>query len=106
MTEPTGNTTTVRALLDGGSAVSLISNKVMKALSLRRTGETISVRGIGKGGATSNHPISQVTMTSRLQKDWSKDIGVIGMDHMTEHMPSQSIPYVRNLPYLKKIGGL
>ena len=101
MTGPTGNTVTVRALLDSGSAVSLISKKMMKRLALKNTGETVSVRGVGASGKPSNHPTSQVTLTSRFQKDWVKDIGVIGMDQMTEAMPTQQISYVRKLPYLK-----
>ena len=101
LTGPTGNTATVRALLDSGSAVSLISKKMMRRLALRNTGETVSVRGVGAAGKTSNHPTAQVTLTSRYQKDWVKDIGVIGMDQMTEAMPTQQISYVRELPYLQ-----
>ena len=101
LTGPTGNTVTVRALLDSGSSVSLISKKMMKRLALKDTGETVSVRGVGASGKTSNHPTSQVTLTSRFQKNWVRDIGVIGMEQMTEAMPTQQISYVRNLPYLK-----
>ena len=73
----------------------------MKRLALKNTGETVSVRGVGASGKTSNHPTSQVTLTSRFQKDWVRDIRVIGMEQMTEAIPTQQISYVRKLPYLK-----
>ena len=103
LTGPSGTTLTARALLDSGSTLSIISTKVMKILSLKKTGKTVSIKGVGKSATTSNHPVSQVTLSSGYQKTWSREITITGMDKVTRELPLQGASAVRKQPHLKNL---
>ena len=103
LTGPTGTSLTARALLDSGSTVSLLSNKLMKTLSLKKTNSSISIEGVGSTKTATQHPISQVTLSSSYMKEWSREITIAGMDKVTRELPLQGASSVRQLPYLKNL---
>ena len=91
LTGPSGISLTARALLDSGSTLSILSTKVMKILSLTKTGSNVCIEGVGSSATTTNHPISQVTLSSSYRKNWSKEITIAGMDKVTRELPLQGL---------------
>ena len=103
LTGPTGVSVTARALLDSASTVFLLSTKMMKILSLEKTNNSVCIEGVGSTATTTNHPISQVTLSSSYKKNWSREITIAGMDKVTRELPLQGASSVRELPYLKNL---
>ena len=103
LTGPSGISLTVRALLDSGSTLSILSTKVMKTLSLKKTGSSVCIEGVGSSATTANHPMAKLTLSSSYNKDWSKEITIAGMDKVTRELPLQGASSVRELPHLKKL---
>ena len=69
---PTGKIITVRALLDAGSTLSIIADKLMKNLNLTRTGKEVSISGIKSKDSQRPHPMAKVTLTSEYDPTWSR----------------------------------
>ena len=103
ITGPTGKSLTVRALLDSGSTLSIISTKAMNFLSLKKTGHQVSIEGVSSNPTNINHPLAKLTISSDYTKDWSKKITVAGMDKVTRQLPLQSAPSVRELTHIKDL---
>ena len=103
LTGPTGKTITVRALLDGGSTLSILSNKIMKFLHLEKTGGHVSIAGVAAQSTQKQHPLAKVRLSSNFRKDWSKKITVAGMDKVTRTLPLQAAASVRELEHLKDL---
>ena len=101
LTGPTGKSITVRALLDSGSTLSILSSKVMKFLSLQRTGRYVAISGVEGKSTKKNHPLAKVTLSSDFKKEWSRRITVAGMKDLTRDLPFQEAKFVRNLPHIK-----
>ena len=103
LTGPTGNSLTIRALLDSGSTLSILSTKVMKFLSLKKTGRSVFIEGVSSKPTNINHPLAKLTLSSDYKKDWSRKITVAGMDKVTRQLPLQDASTVRELPHLKNL---
>ena len=84
---PTGKMLTVRGLLDGGSTLSLVSNRVMKLLSLEKTGKTVSISCIKSKNSKQAHPMAKVTIKSNYTQGWSREITVAGLDEVIRQLP-------------------
>ena len=65
---------TVRALLDSGSTLSIVSTRLMRFLSLERTGKTVSISGIKSKSAQQSHPLAKVTISSDFKQGWKRKI--------------------------------
>ena len=103
LTGPTGKSITVKALLDSGSTLSILSSKLMKFLSLEKTGKHVSISGIKSKSNHQNHPLAKVTISSEFKKDWSKRITVAGIDEVIRQLPLQEAHSVRNLEHIKDL---
>ena len=103
LTGPTGKSITVRALLDAGSTLSIVSSKLMKFLSLKKTGKHVSVTGISARSTQRDHPLAKVTISSEFKRGWSKRITVAGMDEVIRQLPLQGAHSVRNLGHIKNL---
>ena len=79
---PTGKLVTVRALLDAGSTLSIISTKLMKFLSLKKTGKEVSISGIKSKNNQQSHPMARVTLASEFKTEWKRDVTVAAMDEV------------------------
>ena len=103
LTGPTGKVITVRALLDAGSTLSIISTRLMKFLSLEKTGKTVSISGIKSNSNQQAHPLASVTISSDYKKGWSRDITVAGLDEVIRQLPLQSAHSVRKMNHIKNL---
>ena len=100
---PTGKIITVRALLDAGSTLSIISSKLMKNLNLTRTGKEVSISGIKSKNSQKPHPMAKVTLTSEHNPNWKREIVVAAMDEVIRQLPLQDAQSVRRMPHLKDL---
>ena len=103
LTGPSGISLTARTLLDSGSTLSILSTKVMKTLSLKKTGSNVTIEGVGSAATPTNHPMAQVTLSSNYRQNWKKQITIAGMDKVTRELPLQGASSVRELPHLKHL---
>ena len=103
LTGPTGRTITVRALLDSGSTLSILSTKLMKLLHLEKTGGQVSIAGVSDQSTQKQHPLARVRLSSKFRKDWSKTITVAGMEKVTRQLPLQAAESVRSLNHIKDL---
>ena len=100
---PTGKVITVRALLDAGSTLSIISKQLVKQLQLTQTGRRVSISGIKTKNSNQEHHMARVTLASEYQPGWRREITVAQMDEVIRRLPLQTAHAVRTLPHLKHI---
>ena len=100
---PTGKMITVRALLDAGSTLSIVSTRLMKFLQLKKTGRSVTISGIKSKSNKQTHPLAKVTLASQFTQDWKKEITVAGLDDVIRQLPQQSAHSVRKLPHIKDL---
>ena len=100
---PTGKLVTVRALLDAGSTLSIISTKLMKFLSLKKTGKEVSISGIKSKDNKQSHPMAKVTLASEFKTDWKRDVTVAAMDEVIRQLPLQDAQSVKRMEHIKNL---
>ena len=100
---PTGKIITVRALLDAGSTLSIISTKLMRNLDLVKTGKEVTISGIKTKESLKPHPMAKVTLTSHHNPEWKRDVTVAAMDEVIRQLPLQDAQSVRRMPHLKNL---
>ena len=100
---PTGKFLTVRALLDSGSTISILSTRVMKYLKLKDTGKTVSITGVSSSSTNRRHPLASVTLSSDFKPDWEAKVIIAGMDQVTRQLPLQEATKVRSLPHIQDL---
>ena len=100
---PTGKVITVRALLDAGSTLSIISSRLAKDLSLEKTGKEVVITGIKSKNSTKHHPMARVTLTSEVTPSWRRQVLVASMDEVIRQLPLQDAGAVRRMPHLKDL---
>ena len=98
---PTGRMTTVRALLDAGSTLSIVSTRLMRFLSLEKTGKTVSISGIKSKTSHQAHPLAKVTLASEHTEGWKRDITVAGLDEVIRQLPLQAAHSVKKMEILR-----
>ena len=93
VTGPTGKSLLVRALLDSGSTVSLITKKVAKNISLRRLGTSMTIASLGDVINEPANPTASVTISSLYRKDWSAEVvaGIAQTDHRLKLPPGSLV---------------
>ena len=104
LTGPTGTSMVARALLDSGSTLSILSAKAQRTLSLKKSGHTTFITGVGAAACSAKpcHMV-QVNLSSRFQAEWSKDVTVAVLDRVTDDLPLQGASAVRKLPHLQNL---
>ena len=100
---PTGKMITVRALLDAGSTLSIVSTRLMRFLSLEKTGKTVSISGIKSKTSHQAHPLAKVTLASEYTEGWKRDITVAGLDKVIRQLPLQAAHSVKKMEHLKNL---
>ena len=100
---PTGKVMTVRALLDAGSTLSIISTKLMKHLNLTTTGKEVAISGIKSKDNQQSHPMARVTLASEYHTDWKRDVTVAAMDEVIRQLPLQDAQSVRRMSHLQDL---
>ena len=92
---------TVRALLDSGSTLSIITDRLAKQLNLKATGKTVSISGIKSSNSSQLHPMKKVELASEFQPSWRTEINVASMKEVIRKLPFQNVPHVREMPHFK-----
>ena len=92
---------TVRALLDSGSTLSIISERLVKQLHLKPTGKSVSITGINSGDNSPLHPMCKIELASEHKPSWRKEINVASMKEVIRRLPFQNVPYVKDLPHFR-----
>ena len=100
---PTGKMMTVRALLDAGSTLSIISTKLMRNLDLVKTGKEVSISGIKSKDNQKPHPMAKVILASEYDPSWRKEVTVAAMGEVIRQLPLQDAASVRRMPHLQNL---
>ena len=103
VTGPTGTTILARALLDSGSTLSIVSDRVQRVLELKPLGNEVKVQGVGSASESDCCPLTNVVLTSNYQPDWSHNLTVAVMKRVTRNIPIRNASAVREMPHLQGI---
>ena len=98
---PTGRVARARALLDGGSGISIISNHLQQTLQLQKTKESMFISGVGRQTEQSAFPITSIHLSAIDSSVWEKQQRVAVMPKVTQDLPLLAASSVRDLPHLK-----
>ena len=96
---PTGLVAKARALLDGGSSISIISNRLLQTLQLQKTAESMFISGVGKTSTQTAYSISNIHL-SAISGSWNQQQRVAVMPKVTSDLPLQAASSVRRLPHI------
>ena len=100
VTGTNGLTQTVRAFIDGGSSVTLISNKLKTALALKPTG---AIDGVAGFVGETQHPIVSLTLSSPQDRSWERHITAISMPKVIRDLPLKDASITKGMPHLKHL---
>ena len=101
VTGKNGKTVSARAFIDGGSSVTLISNKLKTALALKPSGGSLAIDGVAGFVGETQHPIVNVTISSSYDKKWERNISAIAMPKVIRDLPLKDASVVRDMPHLQ-----
>ena len=103
ITGTNGITIPARAFIDGGSSVTLVTNKLKKALALKPSGGSLSIDGVAGFVGETQHPIVNLTISSNYDKSWERNISAIAMPKVIRDLPLKDASVVKNMPHLQGI---
>ena len=101
VTGPTGKSIRVRALLDSGSTVSLVTSSVAKQLSLQRLDKTMDISALGDVVTAAACPLTTLTLSSLHTPGWNLEMTAVITGKISGHIPLQGASSVRKLPHIK-----
>ena len=93
----------VRALLDSGSNVSLISTKAANSLQLPKTATHITFSGVQDSSSAPSHALVHVSLSPVQAPHQSLEISAALVNKVTCDLPLQGAAGVQNLPHLKDL---
>ena len=102
LTGPTGKQMVVRALLDSGAEVSIISSKIMNTLQLTRQDEWMTLQGIESPENSTARPTAMVTV-SAVNSEWSQPVKVTVLPKVSTELPKEHLQSIRDMPHLKDL---
>ena len=88
LTGPTGKQMVVRALLDSGAEVSIISSKIMNSLQLIKQDEWMTLQGIESPENSTARPTAMVTV-SAVNSEWSQPVKVTVLPKVSTELPKE-----------------
>ena len=103
VTGTNGVTRTARAFIDGGSSVTLISNKLKTALALKPTGQNMSIDGVAGFVGETQHPVVNLTLSSPRDQTWERNITAISMPKVIRDLPLKDASITTNMPHLQNL---
>lgn len=92
-----GSTVVLRALLDNGSQVNLITEDAVKLLGLRKCHSQITVCGVGNIEATHARSKVSIIIHSRINPSAAVEIDALIMPTLTQTLPTRAIEFPPNL---------
>ena len=103
ITGTNGITQTARAFTDGGSSVTLISNKLKTTLALKPTGAQMAIDGVAGFVGETQHPVVNLTLSSPRDKNWERNITAISMPKVIRDLPLKDASMTRNMTHLQNL---
>ena len=92
----------VRALLDSGSAVSFVSERVAQALRLHRCSQNVKICGItGLSIENSNHSLTSFKIASVHTPNRQLSVSAVVIPHVTCDLPNYPVPFDRGWEHIK-----
>ena len=101
LTGPTGKSMNVRAMLDSGAEVCLLSSRVMQQLQLKRSNEWMTVGGVEPRETPIPRPTTCITVTSLFREDWSRKVKVTVLPKVTPDIAQHSLKFLKDLPQVQ-----
>ena len=84
-----GTTHKIRALIDHGSQINLITDKLANKLQLYRKPSVMLINGVGKSKSNSARGIVSVKISSCVDSTWESSLDCYVLNAITEDKPSQ-----------------
>lgn len=86
-----GQSHKVRALIDYGSQINIITEKLANKLQLPKKPSTTLITGIGKIKSDMAHRISSVKLSSCVDSTWETHVNCYVLSEITENKPNQAV---------------
>ena len=103
LTGPTGKQMVVRALLDSGAEVSIISSKIMNQLQLTKQDEWMTLQGIESPENSTARPTAMVTVSGVNNREWSQPVKVTVLPKVCTQLPKEHLQSIRDMPHLRDL---
>ena len=101
VTGSNGKNRTVRAFIDSGSSVSLISNKLKTELALKATGCSMSIDGVGEFRGETPYPVVSLNLSSPQDRNWDRNITAVALPTVVRELPLKDATKIKDLPHLQ-----
>ncbi|XP_018313282.1 uncharacterized protein [Mycetomoellerius zeteki] len=88
VTSPNGYVTTVRALIDQGSEISLISERTVQRMRMPRTRSTVSLVGIGARSSNKTRGVISMSISPHFVSDFRCNVSAHILTSLTSALPS------------------
>ena len=106
VTGSNGVTLNVRAILDSGASMTLISNKLTEELDLIKTGNLVLLLGVAGLSGKVAHPEVKLTLSSPLDKSWKMGISAVSTAKVIGCLPLKDVPITTPIPHIPHITDL
>ena len=103
LTGTNGITVAARAFIDGGSSVTLVTNKLRNTLALKPSGGSLSVDGVAGFVGETQNPVVSLKISSSYDKTWERNISAIAMPKVIRDLPLKDVSVVKDMPHLQGI---
>ena len=101
LTGPTGRTLRVRALLDSGATMSLITTKTMNALALKKSPTFVSITGVQNTESGHAHCLTNFILSPPHNPGLSYQVVAAAVPEVTCDLPQGAAHSVKKLPHLQ-----
>ena len=101
LTGPTGRTMVARALMDSGATMSLITNKAMRTLALKKSKTCVSIKGVKNTESVPARCLTNFVLSPIHNADLTYPVVAAAMPEVTCNLPLRSASSVKELPHLK-----
>ena len=101
LTGPTGRTLRVRALLDSGATMSLITTKTMNALALKKSPTFVSITGVQNTESGHAHCLTNFILSPPHNPGLSYQVVAAAVPEVTCDLPQGAAHSVKMLPHLQ-----
>ena len=93
----------VRALLDSGAEVSIISTRIKSFLQLTQQDEWMTLQGIESPENSTARPTAMVTVSGVNNREWSKSVKVTVLPKVSTQLPKEHLQSIKDMPHLKDL---
>ncbi|XP_018360741.1 PREDICTED: uncharacterized protein LOC108759682 [Trachymyrmex cornetzi] len=88
VTSSNGHTTIIRALIDQGSEISVISERIVQRLNMKRNRSSLSLIGIGAKASNRTKGVVNITLSPHFESDFKCGVDAYVLVKLTSLVPS------------------